>query len=88
LRTLDPSTGQSRRSELTQYVQRERAPFKHLENQEPKPTNMLEGGSYPGAEGGMEMGMGMESMYGPATKTKGKKKNPRKANPYSMMQQP
>ena len=41
---LDHATGQTRRTELTQYVTRERAPFKHLENQEPKPMNTLDGG--------------------------------------------
>ncbi|MDZ4686791.1 MAG: hypothetical protein SH850_17090, partial [Planctomycetaceae bacterium] len=88
LRTLDPSTGQPRRTELTNYVTRERAPFKHLENQEAKPAGTMGDIGYPGelssGEGSGTM-MDMANMYGPQAKGKGKKKNPRKAGPAMMM---
>jgi len=95
LRTLDPQANQNKRSELTSYVERERAPFKHLENQEAKPAGMLEGGGYPGggydsANFGGEMmsesaGYGGYGAGGPQGKgkSKSKKKNPRKLSGMS-----
>ncbi|HUQ67916.1 MAG TPA: hypothetical protein VM165_00245, partial [Planctomycetaceae bacterium] len=84
LRTLDPSTGQPRRAELMRYIERERAPFKQIENKEAQPAGMMEGGGYPGEMGSEAMGgSGMMDMgmFGPPAKGKGKKKNPRKAAP-------
>jgi hypothetical protein len=87
LRTYDPATNVTKKAELTQYVQRERAPFKDIENKEAQPAGMLDGyGGYPGGEGAGDMGM-MPGEMGmmPGGKTKGKKKNPRKMAPGMMM---
>jgi len=82
LAALDPTSNRTKRKSLTDYVARERAPWKDIENQEEKPAmGMLDGAAMPmGSSSSMEQMMGgpaaMMDMQQPRSKSR--RKNSRK----------